>query len=137
MRVLLAVLMSVVAGPSPSIVLGAKHRLLYGVGWGTAHPRRIFNGGDPSGEAFDLTWRSWGNSTTTARGLTWVFTPHGGYYRKPLPIELRAFKIGRCTAGGPLAYTRLDARVVVRPGGAFGHWFPWGPTDGDVCKHLD
>lgn len=125
------------AGTSSSVVLGAKHRLLGGVGWGSAHPSRIFNGGDPSGEAFGLTWKSWGSSTATARGLTWVFMPRGGYYRKPLPIELRASKIGRCARGGPLAYTRLQARVVVKPGGTFGHWFLWGPTAGDICKHLD
>ena len=139
MRATLAafVLGASLAGTSPSVVLGAKHRLRDGVGWGTAHPPRIFNGGDPSGEAFDLAWQRWGSSTARARGLTWVFTPHGGYYRKPLPIELRAFKIGRCTRGSPLAYTRLEARIVVRPGGTFGHWLLWGPTRGDICKHLD
>ena len=133
----LALSVSGVMGASRPLVLGAKHRLLYGVGWGTPHPRRIFNGGDPSGQALDLAWKNWGSSTTVARGLTWVFTPRGGYYRKPLPIELRAFKIGRCTRGGPLAYTRLDARIVVKPGGDFGRWFSWGPTGGDICKHLD
>ena len=138
MRVTLVALVVVASlGTSSPVVLGVKHRLLYGVGWGTAHPRRIFNGGDPSGEAFDLAWKRWGGSTTVADGLTWVFTPSGGYYRKPLPIELRAFRIGRCAGGGPPAYTRLDARVVVKPGGTFGHWFPWGPTGGDICKHLD
>jgi hypothetical protein len=114
------------AGAKTSVVLGKKHLLAYGIGWGTAHPRLIFNGGDPSGKAWHLRWRNWGAPSASARGLTWIFRPKGGYYRKPGAIELRASRIGRCTPHGPRAYTRLRARVAVRPGGHLTHWFAWG-----------
>jgi hypothetical protein len=109
-----------------SVVLGKKHLFPYGIGWGTAHPRLIYNGGDPSGRAWHLTWRKWGAHAAYAHGLNWIFRPNGGYYGKPGAIELRASRISRCTPHGPLAYTFLQARVAVRPGGPLTHWFAWG-----------
>src|SRR5215471_11259125 len=76
------------AGSQTRVVLGKKHLLRYGVGWGTVHPRLIFNGGDPSGKAWHLTWSSWGAASAYARGLTWIFRPKGGYYSKPAAIQL-------------------------------------------------
>jgi hypothetical protein len=110
----------------PPVALGKAHLLRSGVGWGTAHPSRIFNGGDPAGLAFKLRWRGWGSPEAYAQGLTWISRPKGGYYAKPGVIELRADRIGRCTADGPRAYTRLRARVVAKPGGKLGTWFAWG-----------
>ena len=115
------------AGAQTGIILGKKHLLTDGVGWGTVHPRLIFNGGDPSGKAWHLTWSVWGAASADARGLTWISRPNGGgYYSKPGAIQLRASRIGHCTAHGPRAYTRLQARVAVRPGGRLGKWFAWG-----------
>jgi hypothetical protein len=113
------------SGASP-VVLGKKGLLLHGVGWGTAQPRVIFNGGDPNGRAWGLRWTGWGGRDAHARGRTWLFMPDGGYYSKSGVIELRASRIGRCTPHGPRAYTRLQAREAVRPGGPLGHWFVWG-----------
>jgi hypothetical protein len=108
-------------------VLGKPHLTgRYGTGWGTAHPETIFNGGVPSGEAWNLRWSNWGARSTTARGLTWLYRPQGGYYDKPRVIELRAYRLGRCATGGRPAYTRLAARVAIRPVGALGRWFAWG-----------
>jgi hypothetical protein len=98
----------------------------YGAGWGTAHPPKIDNGGVPSGKAWGLHWTNWGAGATTAHGFTWLYRPNGGYYAKPGAIDLRAYRLGQCRAGGPPAYTRLAARVATRPGGALGHWFAWG-----------
>jgi hypothetical protein len=109
-----------------TVVLGRKGQLPHGIGWGTAHPRTIFNGGDPNGRAWALRWTDWGAPATHARGRTWLFKPDGGYYSKPGAIELRASRIARCTPHGPRAYTRLQAREAVRPGGPLGHWFTWG-----------
>ncbi len=114
------------------MVLGKKHLLRGGIGWGTAHPRLIFNGGDPSGRAWRLTWHGWGAPVAHARGVTSIFRPKGGYYRKPGAIELRASRIGRCTPHGPRAYTFLQARVAVRPGGRLTHWFAWGGSK-SIC----
>jgi hypothetical protein len=108
------------------VVLGKKNLLRYGVGWGAAHPRLIFNGGDPSGRAWNLRWSGWGSGIAVARGLTWISSPQGGYYSKPGAVELRAYRLGRCSANRPRAYTRMQVRVTVRPGGPLGRWFAWG-----------
>lgn len=116
-----------------TVILGKKNLLRSGVGWGTAHPRLIFNGGDPSGKAWHLTWRDWGAETAYARGLAWIPRPGGNYYRKPGVIELRASRLGRCTRHGPRASTFLQAREAVRPGGPLSHWFVWGGWK-STCK---
>ena len=108
------------------VVLGSKHFVRYGIGWGTAHPRVIFNGGDPNGKAFNIRWNGWGSRVAVGHGLTWLFRPNGGYYSKPGAIELRAYRVGKCSARGPRAYLRLRAREAVRPGGPLGPWFRWG-----------
>jgi hypothetical protein len=98
----------------------------YGIGWGTPHPSVIYNGGVPSGKAWNLRWSSWGSASSTAHGLTWLYRPLGGYYGKPGAIEFRAYRLGRCEVRGARAYTRLAARVAIRPGGPLGRWFEWG-----------
>ena len=62
-------------------VLGSpSHLAPTAKGWGRAHPRHVFNGGDPSGEVAHLSWRHWGAPTATGRGVTWLLRPEGGYY---------------------------------------------------------
>ena len=102
------------------------------VGWGTAHPRRIFNGGDPSGMAWRISWKRWGTYTAIGDGLTWLPAPQGGYYRTPGRIELRASRLGHCTPSGPLAYRTLEVRVPSHPGGPLGRWGNWSFT-GTIC----
>jgi hypothetical protein len=116
-----------------NVVLGKKNLLRDGWGWGTTHPHSIFNGGDPGGEACHLTWRNWSGASAYARGLAWIFRPGGNYYGKPGVIELRASRIGRCTRRGPHAYTFLQVREPVRPGGPLGRWFAWGGWK-SICK---
>lgn len=110
---------------SQPVALGATTLFKNGVGWGTAHPALIFNGGDPNGRAWKLKWRDWGRDVTYATGLTWIFRPGGGYFGKPGGIELQAYGIGRCSQAGGRAYLHLRARESVRPGGPFGRWFLW------------
>jgi hypothetical protein len=116
----------IAAGGRTSVVLGKKHLLTDGIGWGTAHPRVIFNGGDPAGQALQLRWRDWGAATAYARGVAPIPRPAGGYYAKRGVIEFRASRLGRCTPHGPRAYTRLQAREAIRPGGPLSRWFAWG-----------
>jgi hypothetical protein len=105
-------------------VLGSKSFAApYGTGFGTPEPTEIFNGGDPSGSVTHITWTGWGNPTAIGHGLNPIFKPHGGYYRKPARIELRATKLGHC--GKQLAYTRLEVRIPKKPGGKLGKWFSW------------
>jgi hypothetical protein len=115
------------------VVLGKQHLLRYGVGWGTVRPRLILNGGDPGGKAWRLTWRNWGAASAYALGQAWIPSPKGNYYRKPGVIELRASRISRCTRHGPGAYTTLQAREAVRPGGTLSRWFAWGGWT-SICK---
>lgn len=107
-------------------VLGSRHFAPHGFGWGTSKPSTLFNGGDPSGKIWNIRWGPWGGRVAAGRGLNWIFRPRGGYYAQPVPIELRAHLIGRCSPGQPLAYLQLDVREPSRPGGALGDWFAWG-----------
>ena len=67
-------------------VLGSPgHLAPAGKGWGKAHPRHVFNGGDPSGEVAKLEWRHWGGPPPRARGVTWLLRPEGGYYAAARP----------------------------------------------------
>jgi hypothetical protein len=112
--------------PPGQPVLGSKAFISrVGVGWGSYQPREIFNGGDPSGMVNRITWTYWGQPDAYGYGQTYIFKPNGGYYPGSVTAELRAYDLGRCTANGPLAYQRLDARVPSAPGGKLGPWFAW------------
>jgi hypothetical protein len=120
------------AGAAANPVLGAKDFAgPYGAGWGTAEPSEIFNGGDPSGSVRDIKWTGWGNPSAIGSGLNPIFKPHGGYYRKPARIELRATKLGKC--GSRRAYTKLEVRIPKHPGGKLGKWMSWSGAD-TICK---
>lgn len=120
------------AGAAADPVLGAKaFAAPYGKGFGTAEPRAIFNGGDPSGSVSQIKWSGWGNPSAIGYGLNPIFKPHGGYYRKPARIELRATNLGKC--GKRAAYTRLEVRIPKHPGGKLGKWFSWSGAK-TLCK---
>jgi hypothetical protein len=115
------------AGTAPDQpVLGSKAFLpRIGVGWGTYKPSEIFNGGDPSGMVTKIAWTGWGKPEAIGYGKTFIFEPKGGYYPGSVTAELRAFDLGHCTPGGPLAYEMLDVREPSVPGGKLGPWFVW------------
>jgi hypothetical protein len=116
------------ASPAPAAgppVLGKKGLMPYGTGWGTAHPREIFNGGAPSGSVGRIRWRHWGAATATGSGRAPTYKPGGGYYAKRVRVQLRATRLGRCPGGHRRAYTRLIVREQTKPGGPFGDWFAW------------
>jgi hypothetical protein len=120
------------AGAEEPTLGSPAHLAPTATGWGRAHPGHVFNGGDPSGEVARLTWRHWGATTATGRGVTWLLRPEGGYFARPGRIVLRAEALGTCP-DGTAAYTRLEFRVASRPGGPVGaRWRPWG-GDGDIC----
>ena len=133
----LALLLSAAAGAEASestVVLGARaYAGPQGVGWGTAHPSEIFNGGDASGLVRHIHWASWGGAEATGRGLNAIFKPAGGYYRRPATIKLRATEKGRCSSHGPVAYRRLLVRVPSRPDGPLGPWVSWSGSK-TLCR---
>jgi hypothetical protein len=121
------------ARSSPTIVLGSRaYYAPQSRGWGSVKPRTIYNGGDPAGLVTNIRWQHWGQKSAIGWGFTSIFKPAGGYYPRLVRAELRATDIGRCTAGGQLAYRRLSARVPSRPGGPLGAWFRWSGT-GNIC----
>ena len=113
-------------------VLGSKtFARPFGAGFGRAEPEVIFNGGDPSGEVSEITWRTWGGLIAIGYGRNSIFKPGGGYYRKPARVELRATKLGTCA--GKSAYTRLEIRAPRHPGGKLGRWMLWAGAK-SICE---
>jgi hypothetical protein len=114
------------------IVLGAKAFAPMGAGFGTVKPKKIFNGGDPSGLVSNISWSHWGAAKAIGTGKTSIFRPGGGFYPHRVRAQLRASKLGHCRAHGPLAYTHLDVRVPAKPGGPFGKWQAWNSAK-SIC----
>jgi hypothetical protein len=102
-------------------------------GFGSAHPRVIYNGGDLSGSVGDIHWSGWGGRTAFGVGENAIFKPNGGYYSQPVTIQLHAVALGHCYPGGPPAYQRLYAREPSRPGGSLGRWFSWSGRN-SLCR---
>jgi hypothetical protein len=129
-----ALVVAAAAGSSRRVVLGAaSYAGPNGAGWGKPHPKRIYNGGDPSGLIRHVHWISWGGAVARGHGRHAIFKPHGGYYRKLVRIQLRAYDLGRCTRHGPLAYRRLSFREPSRPGGPVGRWHWWSGSK-TICR---
>jgi trypsin len=113
------------------VVLGRKHWLPNGQGWGAVKPKTVFNGGDPSGLVDHIHWKSWGGSEAVGRGKTAIYKPSGGYYSKHVPADLRATNVGICA--GRRAYRHLEIRVPSKPGGPMGQWQAWSNQQ-NLCK---
>jgi hypothetical protein len=126
------VLATTASSANSPIVLGGKvYGGEYGEGWGTARPKTIYNGGDPSGLITHVHWSSWGGAVAHGRGRNPIFKPHGGYYRHPVVALLKAKRIGTCE--GRRAYLKLLIREPRRPGGPLGPWRSWsGPQT--ICE---
>jgi hypothetical protein len=118
---------------SSHVVLGNKKFAPNGDGFGSFRPRDIFNGGDPSGHAFDISWQHWGSTSATGFGKNPIFKPGGGYFAQPAQIELRAYDLGHCPGSSQLAYRKLKGRVPARPGGKLGAWFSWASAK-TICS---
>lgn len=102
-------------------------------GFGSPHPRRIHNGGAPSGGAFKIDWSGWGKATATANAKGRWYKPHGGYYAKPVDVQLRATDLGP-GCDGQRGYHQLRVRRQTSPGsGQWTHWKPWWHGR-DLCK---
>lgn len=115
-----------------AVVLGSKQfGQPAGEGWGTAHPTKIFNGGDLSGLVDHITWKHWGAPTAIGHGRNSIFKPTGGYYRRRVGVKLRASEIGPCA--GRRAYTRLEIRFPNHPGGPLGPWRLWADAS-SLCS---
>src|SRR5438270_6538271 len=116
-------------GPCSSpkaVVLGSVRSIgpRNGVGWGACAPRYTTNGGDMASQASRIHWTGWGHPVAMGRGVTWLDT-NSGASLGPVPIQLRASDIGRCSPRGQRAYRRLKYRAPARVGGPLGRWKVW------------
>jgi hypothetical protein len=118
---------------STQVVLGSEDFAPNGHGFGTAHPNRIYNGGDVNGLVRKIHWKDWGAAQTFGEGRGYQFKPEGGYYSRTVTVQLRASHIGHCPGHGRTAYTKLKARMQKEPGGEFGRWFRWAGA-ANICS---
>lgn len=120
--------------PDPGrVVLGSKRFMPNGEGFGTVAPRTISNGGDLSGLITHVRWHHWGSRIALAMGRNYIFSPHGGYYRHPVRVRLKANKIGHCPGSNRRAYRKLHIRAPRKPGGRLGRWRSWSGSK-SICK---
>ena len=73
-------------------------------GYGTVQPVRVFNGGDPTGDIWDITWSSWGGAQATGRGLSYGIPPGATTVAESIkqPATIVAYNLGTCN--GQLMY---------------------------------
>lgn len=107
------------SGAGGPVVLGSKNFIGWGGrGFGTAHPRALVVGSDPSVWITRIRWHGWGRRR--ASGIGFYAAPQlghgGGYYRKHFRADLRVSGIGRCNPTGPRTYMSLKIRVALQPG---------------------
>jgi hypothetical protein len=114
------------AATTTPVVLGSRNSFgPYGRGWGAPHPALLDNNGDPSGHAWNIHWSGWGTADARGSGLTYFLGPKRGSGYRIGRLQLRATRVGRCSAKGPSAYTRLEARVAELKQGSFSRWQLW------------
>jgi hypothetical protein len=58
-------------GVTHAPVLGSKGAFPYGAGFGYTKPRRVYLGGDPTGEVKSITWHHWGLARAVGYGRGW------------------------------------------------------------------
>ncbi len=73
-------------------------------GYGTVQPTRVFNGGDPTGDIWDITWSSWGGKQAIGRGLSYAIPPGAVSVAQSIkePATIVAYNLGTCN--GQLMY---------------------------------
>ena len=72
-------------------------------GYGTVRPARVFNGGDPTGDIWDITWSSWGGEQATGAGTSYWVPPGAGVAGSVKePATIVAYNLGTCD--GQLMY---------------------------------
>lgn len=76
-------------------------------GFGEVAPKRIFLGGDPTGDVTDIHWMHWGGATATGTGTsTYVADDQTVSQSRVEPVTITAFRLGTC--GGHPAYRAVQ-----------------------------
>ena len=73
-------------------------------GYGTVQPSRVFNGGDPTGDIWDITWASWGGEQAIGTGMSYAIPPGAVSVAQSVkqPATIVAYNLGYCN--GQLMY---------------------------------
>jgi PAB1-binding protein PBP1 len=73
-------------------------------GYGTVQPARVFNGGDPTGDIWDITWSSWGGEQAIGTGTSYGIPPGAASVAESVkePAMIVAYNLGNCN--GQLMY---------------------------------
>ena len=72
-------------------------------GYGTVRPTKVFNGGDPTGMIWDITWSSWGDAEATGTGTAYWEAPGATAAESVAkPATIVAYDLGTCN--GQLMY---------------------------------
>jgi hypothetical protein len=76
-------------------------------GYGTVRPAKVFNGGDPTGMIWNISWSSWGGAQATGTG-TANWEPPGAAVADSVsrPATIVAYNLGTCN--GQLMYQAVD-----------------------------
>ncbi|MFC6703995.1 hypothetical protein [Flexivirga alba] len=94
--------------------LGSAHSFTHGLG--TARPKTVDFGGDPTSYIKNVHWSSWGGKVATGTGTACRPPANGPFaYCRPTTAKIKAFGLGSCTKHGRAAYTSVE-------------W--WFPVDG-------
>lgn len=97
-----------------SPVLGSAHS--YTRGLGTARPKTVDFGGDPTSYIRNVHWKSWGGKVAVGTGTACRPPANGPIAAcRSTTATIKAFRPGNCAAHGRSAYTRVE-------------W--WFPVDG-------
>jgi hypothetical protein len=70
---------------------------VHGSGFGQVKPRKVYNGGDPTGLVTSITWHDWGEAQAVGTGLSDYVGP-GQFVAqgKVEPVRIVAFDLGTC-----------------------------------------
>jgi len=72
-------------------------------GYGTVRPPKVFNGGDPTGMIWDISWSSWGGAQADGTGTSYWEAPGAAVAESvKRPATIVAYNLGTCN--GQLMY---------------------------------
>jgi hypothetical protein len=73
-------------------------------GYGTVAPANVNNGGDPTGDIWDITWSSWGGEQAIGTGTSYAIPPGAISVAQSVkqPATIVAYNLGNCD--GQLMY---------------------------------
>jgi hypothetical protein len=70
---------------------------VHGSGFGQVEPKKVDNGGDPTGIVSSITWNNWGGGQAVGTGLSDYVGPNQTVANGTIePVRIVAFDLGTC-----------------------------------------